>query len=214
MIKNIIVLSLAFCCFQLTAHNTQNALNTNYMHNENLANNGIETITLGGGCFWCLDALFKDLKGVTKVESGYAGGNVKNPSYKDVCSGTTGHVEVVQISFDPSIISLEDLLEVFWTIHDPTTLNRQGADIGTQYRSAIFYNNNNQKRIVENSRNNVASKLWDDPIVTQILPLSAFYKAEDYHQDYYQQNKTQAYCQIVINPKLKKLKEKFGNMLK
>ena len=173
-----------------------------------------QTITLGGGCFWCLDALFKDLKGVTKVESGYAGGNVKNPSYKDVCSGTTGHAEVVQISFDPSIISLDDLLEVFWTIHDPTTLNRQGADIGTQYRSAIFYNNNNQKSIVENSRKNVASKLWDDPIVTQIVPLGVFYKAEDSHQDYYQQNKSQAYCQIVINPKLKKLKEKFGNKLK
>ena len=214
MIKTTIVLFLALFSLQLNALNTNKALKTNYLHNVNLANNGIETITFGGGCFWCLDALFKDLKGVTKVESGYAGGNVKNPSYKDVCSGTTGHAEVVQISFDPSIISLDDLLEVFWTIHDPTTLNRQGADIGTQYRSAIFYNNNNQKSIVENSRKNVASKLWDDPIVTQIVPLGVFYKAEDSHQDYYQQNKSQAYCQIVINPKLKKLKEKFGNKLK
>lgn len=184
------------------------------MSNDHSDNNGIETITLGGGCFWCLDALFKDFKGVIKVEAGYTGGTVKNPSYKEVCNGTTGQAEVVQISFDPSIISLEDLLEVFWTIHDPTTLNRQGADIGTQYRSAIFFSNDKQKHVVEDSRNNVASKLWDDPIVTQILPLGAFYKAEEYHQDYYQQNKTQAYCQIVINPKLKKLKEKFRSKLK
>ena len=184
------------------------------MSNDHSDNNGIETITLGGGCFWCLDALFKDFNGVIKVEAGYTGGTVKNPSYKEVCNGTTGQAEVVQISFDPSIISLEDLLEVFWTIHDPTTLNRQGADIGTQYRSAIFFSNDKQKHVVEDSRNNVASKLWDDPIVTQILPLGAFYKAEEYHQDYYQQNKTQAYCQIVINPKLKKLKEKFRSKLK
>lgn len=173
-----------------------------------------EVITLGGGCFWCIEAVLLDLKGVDKVESGYAGGKVKNPGYKEVCSGMTGHTEVVQVTFDPSIISLEDLLEVFWTAHDPTTLNRQGADVGTQYRSAIYYNNATQKAIVEKSIKETASKIWDDPIITEVAPLSVFYPAEAYHQNYYNQNKNQPYCQVVINPKVKKIREKFASRLK
>lgn len=173
-----------------------------------------ETITLGGGCFWCIEAVLKDLKGVTKVVSGYSGGNTKNPTYREVSSGLSGHAEVVQITFDPSVIKLEDLLEVFFTLHDPTTLNRQGADVGTQYRSAIFYNSDRQKAVAEKVKSEVATKLWDDPIVTEISPLKEFYPAEDYHQNYYELNKSQPYCQIVINPKVKKLKEKFGSKLK
>jgi peptide-methionine (S)-S-oxide reductase len=201
-----------FACANKTSENKNkmesNLISANGFQNEN------ETITLAGGCFWCIEAVFRDLKGVSRVTSGYAGGNVKNPTYKDVCSGLTGHAEVVQISFDPKVIKLEDLLEVFWTIHDPTSLNRQGADVGTQYRSAIFYSNPAQKAIAEKSMIEVATQLWDDPIVTQVAPLKEFYPAEDYHQNYYELNKSQPYCQVVISPKIKKIKEKFGSKLK
>ncbi len=173
-----------------------------------------ETATLAGGCFWCLDAVYRMLKGVSKVESGYAGGQVANPSYKDVCSGTTGHAEVVRITFDPSVISYRDLLGVFFTIHDPTTLNRQGADVGTQYRSAIFYHSPEQKAtaeevIAEMTRNQV----WDDPIVTEVSPVEAYYAAEGYHQNYYAGNSDQPYCAVVIAPKVAKARKAFLDRL-
>lgn len=166
----------------------------------------METATLGGGCFWCTEAIFKRLKGVNSVVSGYAGGDMENPSYEKVSMGTTGHAEAIQIKFDESIIPYEKILEVFWATHDPTTLNRQGADVGTQYRSVIFYHNEKQKEIAE--------KLKQPSFVTQIIPYGKFYKAEDYQQDYYEKNKTAPYCQIVINPKIQKLLKEFEKDLK
>ena len=175
----------------------------------------LETATLGAGCFWCVEAIFLELNGVHQVVSGYAGGTVKNPSYQQVCTEMSGHAEVVQITFDPGIISFADLLYVFWRTHDPTTLNQQGADIGTQYRSVIFYHNEKQKTVAENSKRETdATGLWPNPIVTEIVPSADFYVAEEYHQNYYSLNSYQPYCQIVINPKLKKLKREFGNKLK
>ncbi|HEX5624573.1 MAG TPA: peptide-methionine (S)-S-oxide reductase MsrA [Saprospiraceae bacterium] len=173
-----------------------------------------EIATLGAGCFWCVEAIFQDLQGVLKVESGYSGGRVKNPSYREVCMGTTGHAEVVQVHFDPKQIRFEDILEVFWTTHDPTTLNRQGADSGTQYRSAIFYHNELQKAVAEKSKAEVATAIWDDPIVTEIAPFTDYYPAEEYHQNYYQYNAAEPYCQIVIAPKVQKFREKFASKLK
>ncbi len=158
----------------------------------------------GGGCFWCLEAVFQRVNGVQKVVSGYAGGRKENPTYREVCAGTTGHAEVVEIEFDPAVVSYEKLLEVFWECHDPTTLNRQGADEGTQYRSIILTLDDDQKRIAVRSREE-AQKDFHDPIVTEILPLTRFYPAEDYHQDYYNNNRTAGYCRVVIGPKLAKL---------
>lgn len=163
-----------------------------------------EHATLGGGCFWCLEAVFQRIPGVKSVTSGYAGGTVPSPTYKQVCTGTTGHAEVVQIEFDPSVLSYAHLLDMFWECHDPTTLNRQGADVGTQYRSVIFYHDEHQKEIAEKSKLE-AQKSFSDQIVTQIQPLKAFYKAEDYHQDYYNNNSNAPYCSFVIRPKLQKL---------
>ncbi len=177
------------------------------------APSSVEVATLGGGCFWCLEAVYQEMKGVLRVESGYAGGHVANPTYKEVCTGTTGHAEVVQITYDPSIVSYADLLEVFFTIHDPTTLNRQGNDVGTQYRSAIFYHDPEQKKIAEAAKK-AAAQLWPKPIVTEIAPLDRFYKAEDYHQNYYRNNPTQPYCIYVVGPKVDKFREKFRNWLK
>ena len=175
----------------------------------------LETATLGGGCFWCVEAIFQDLKGVHRVVSGYAGGAVENPTYQQVCTGNTGHAEVTQITYDPEVISYEDLLYVFWRTHDPTTLNRQGADVGTQYRSIILYHNEAQKAIAEKSRRETdASDLWPNPIVTEIAPLGAFYPAEDYHQDYYRQNRFQPYCLAVIDPKLRKFRKEFKEQLR
>lgn len=175
----------------------------------------LETATLGGGCFWCVEAVFLDLKGVHEAVSGYAGGQVANPSYEQVCTGKTGHAEVVQIKFDPDVISYEELLEVFWRTHDPTTLNRQGADVGPQYRSVIFYHNEEQKAIAEKSKAETdASDLWPNPIVTEISPLNRFYKAEQYHQDYYENNATQPYCRMVIDPKLAKFRQEFTDRLR
>ena len=175
----------------------------------------LEKATLGAGCFWCIEAIYQDVKGVYKVESGYAGGHVANPTYRQVCTGTTGHAEVAQITFDPEVISFEDILTIFWRTHDPTTLNRQGADVGTQYRSAIFYHNEEQKRIAEKSLAETdASGLWPNPIVTEVAPLDAFYVAEDYHQNYYNDNANQPYCRVVIDPKVRKFRKEFKDRLK
>jgi peptide-methionine (S)-S-oxide reductase len=169
----------------------------------------LETAVFGGGCFWCLDAQFKLVPGVKSVISGYAGGTSKNPSYEQVCSETTGHAEVVQIEFDPAVVNYEDLLRKFFRAHDPTTLNRQGADVGSSYRSIILYKGDNQKAIAEKVKAET-QKDWPDPIVTEIVPLQAFYKAEDYHQDYFAKNPEQGYCQLVVAPKVKKFEKMLG----
>lgn len=177
--------------------------------------NQIQVATLGGGCFWCLEAVFDDLIGVTDVVSGYSGGRVPDPSYKMVCSGTTGHAEVVQVSFDPGLVSYSDLLRVFFTIHDPTTMNRQGADVGTQYRSVIFYHALQQKQVAEQVMTEIAAeKIWERPLVTQLVPFEAFYPAEDYHQEYFVNNQFQPYCQVVIAPKVAKFRKLYQERLK
>jgi peptide-methionine (S)-S-oxide reductase len=174
-----------------------------------------ETAVLAGGCFWCLEAVYDELAGVEKVESGYAGGMVDSPSYEQVCTGTTGHAEVVRITYDPSVISYSDLLDVFFTIHDPTTLNRQGPDVGTQYRSAIFYDGPEQRAAAERKIAEVrAAGLWNNSIVTEVVPLREFYPAEEYHRDYYQRNPSQAYCRVVIAPKVAKARKHFLSRLK
>lgn len=174
-----------------------------------------ETATLGSGCFWCSEAMFQRLEGVIKVESGYSGGTVPNPTYEQVCTGRTGHAEVVQVTFDPAIISFREILNVFWKTHDPTTLNRQGNDAGTQYRSVIFYHSEEQKKTAEEYKKELEkAKVWDDPIVTEIAPFTAFYKAEGYHQDYYNNHEYQPYCMLVINPKLRKFQKEFEGKLK
>ncbi len=171
--------------------------------------------TFGAGCFWCIEAIFQELEGVIAVASGYTGGHVKNPSYKEVCAGTSGHAEVAQITYDPSQISYEELLEVFWQTHDPTTLNRQGNDVGTQYRSAIFYHNEKQKNLAEKSKAAAQeSGLWEDDIITEISLLGDYYEAEDYHQNYYKMNPNQPYCMLVINPKVEKFRKLFKDKLK
>jgi len=175
----------------------------------------LQVATLAGGCFWCLEAVFDELQGVVSVESGYSGGHVPYPTYQQVCEGDTGHAEVVQITFDPEIISYRDLLRVFFTIHDPTTLNRQGNDIGTQYRSAIFYHDEEQKKIAEEVIAELeAAHVWDDPIVTEVTPFEAFYRAEEYHQEYFARNRFQPYCQFVVAPKVAKFRQKFTEKLK
>ena len=171
-----------------------------------------ETATLGGGCFWCLEAVYENVKGVIDVVSGYAGGHTEHPDYRSVCSGQTGHAEVVQITYDPDVIGYEDLLKIFWTIHDPTTLNRQGADVGTQYRSVIFYHDEKQKEIAERSKKE-AQKHFKDPIVTEIVPLKKFWPAEEYHQDYFRKNPYQGYCQAVVAPKVEKAITHFPQFL-
>ena len=178
-------------------------------------NEGREVATLAGGCFWCLEAVYEQLRGVEKVESGYAGGHVQNPTYRQVSGGKTGHAEVVQVTYDPADVSFRQLLEVFFTIHDPTTLNRQGADVGPQYRSAIFYHDEGQRETAEDViREITAAGIWDKPIVTEVSPLDAFYKAEDYHQEYYRNNPYQPYCQVVIAPKVGKFRQKYLANLK
>jgi peptide-methionine (S)-S-oxide reductase len=178
-------------------------------------NTGKEVATLGGGCFWCLEAVFEQLRGVEKVESGYAGGSVANPSYQQVCGGGTGHVEVVQVTFDPTVVSFREVLDVFFATHDPTTLNRQGPDFGTQYRSAVFYHSPEQKRVAEERIVELnAAGIWDAPIVTEVVPLRAFYKAEDYHQGYFRDNPRQPYCQAVVAPKVAKFRKQFAGKLR
>ena len=174
-----------------------------------------EIATLGGGCFWCLEAVFDDLQGVLSVESGYAGGKNPNPTYKQVCSGTTNHAEVVRVRFDPAVLSYHDLLEIFFTIHDPTTLNRQGNDVGTQYRSVVFYHSPEQKETAEQViRELTKTGIWDGAIVTQVVPATDFYVAEDYHQEYFQNNASQPYCQFVVAPKVQKFRSKFAGRRK
>jgi peptide-methionine (S)-S-oxide reductase len=174
-----------------------------------------ERATLAGGCFWCLEAVYDQLRGVQDVQNGYAGGRRPNPTYEQVCTGTTGHAEVVQITYDPAQITFRDLLDVFFTIHDPTTLNRQGADVGSQYRSAIFYHDDEQKRIAEEVIRAVDdSRTWENPVVTEVVPLAEFYPAEPYHTDYFERNPTQGYCRVVIEPKVAKARSKFLTRLK
>ena len=178
-------------------------------------NTNLQTVTLAGGCFWCLEAVFDEVKGVHSVESGYAGGQMDNPSYRAVCNGDTGHAEVVQVHFDPNIVSYRDLLNMFFAIHDPTTMNRQGGDVGTQYRSAIFYHDDEQKKIAEELIKDLNSqKIWDKPIVTEVAKLDKFYIAEDYHQEYFARNPYQPYCQAVVAPKVSKFRKHFLDMLK
>jgi peptide-methionine (S)-S-oxide reductase len=178
------------------------------------SNMNTEIATFGAGCFWCVEAVFQELKGVIKVESGYMGGFTVNPTYREVCTGSTGHAEVTRITFDPKVISYESLLEVLWTTHDPTTLNRQGADSGTQYRSAVFYENEEQRVLAEKSKAEVATQIWDKPIVTEIVPAATFYPAEEYHQDYFANNPEAGYCRIVIAPKVQKVRSTFTDKLK
>ncbi len=174
-----------------------------------------EVATLAGGCFWCLQPVFDELKGVDRVAVGYAGGHVKNPSYEEVCTDTTGHAEAVEITFDPAVISFEDLLHIFFTVHNPTTLNRQGADMGTQYRSAVFYHTPEQKAAAERViRELHAQKVWGDPIVTEVTPFSNFFRAEEYHQDYYRKNPYAGYCLAVVRPKVSKFRKKYVERLK
>ncbi len=175
----------------------------------------LDTATLASGCFWCTHAIFERINGVVNVKSGYTGGKKENPTYKEVCNGTTGHAEGIELTFDPNIISYRNILEIFFYLHDPTTLNRQGADIGTQYRSAIFYHSESQRIDAETLKEELnASTIYSNPIVTQIAPASIFYVAEDYHQGYYENNSHQPYCQLVISPKLQKLKKTFETFLK
>jgi peptide-methionine (S)-S-oxide reductase len=183
---------------------------------DNMANGSArEVATLGGGCFWCLEAVYQELRGVEKVESGYSGGEVPNPTYRQVCSETTGHAEVVQVTFDPDEVSYKDILEVYFTIHDPTTLNRQGADVGTQYRSVIFYHDEEQKRIAEEVISDLEKeRIWNSPIVTEVAPFDEFYVAEDYHQDYFRNNGFQPYCQVIIAPKVAKFRKQHLERLK
>jgi peptide-methionine (S)-S-oxide reductase len=204
--KSIITLCLAVV-FASTYGQTTNKPKT--------MNTSEQLATFGGGCFWCTEAVFLDVKGVSKVESGYAGGTVKNPTYKEVSTGLTGHAEVIQITFDPKVVSYEVLLEIFWNTHDPTTLNRQGADEGTQYRSVVFYHNEDQKKVADQYKTQLeASKVYKNRIVTEISPLTNYYPAEDYHQNYYALNQGQGYCQYVIRPKVEKFRKQFQTKLK
>jgi len=204
--NNLFLISFIFLNIWFT-----NSLNTKEMKQ----NNKEEIAVFGAGCFWCVEAIFNELKGVKSVTPGYTGGKTTNPTYKEVCSGKTNHVEVAKIVFDPSVISYKELLEVFWKTHDPTTLNRQGADKGTQYRSAIFYTTPLQKEQAEFYKNELEkTKTWRNPIVTEIQPLTVFYPAEDYHNDYYKNNPEQGYCKMVIQPKVEKFKKAFEQKLK
>lgn len=206
LIINIIVLVVSFTC---TAK-SDSAIIEKGQDMDNL-----ELVTIGAGCFWCVEAVYQRLEGVEKVVSGYAGGDVDNPTYKEVCDGTTGHAEVCQISYNPEVISFDELLEIFWKTHDPTTLNRQGADVGTQYRSVIFYHSEEQKNLAEEYKSKLdKAEIYDDPIVTEISPISKFYPAEDYHQNYYNNNSSQPYCSYVITPKLEKFNKVFSDKIK
>ncbi|MGI0091664.1 MAG: peptide-methionine (S)-S-oxide reductase MsrA [Nitrososphaerales archaeon] len=175
----------------------------------------LQRATLGGGCFWCIEAVYSELKGIVRMESGYSGGRVPNPNYEQVCTDETGHAEVVQVTFDPSVISYREILQVFFSVHDPTTPDRQGADVGSQYRSVIFYENAEQKKIAEEIMSELAkSKVWDKPVVTELAPVDKFYKAEEYHQNYYENNPAQGYCQMVIAPKVSKFRKQYFDRLK
>jgi peptide-methionine (S)-S-oxide reductase len=210
----LITLVTLFSCAQ--KQKDKNNINKDMTTNVNgPVNAATETATFGTGCFWCTEAIFQQLEGVTKVTSGYSGGHVDKPSYKEVCTGTTGHAEVIQVQYDPKKISFDELLEVFWQTHDPTTLNRQGNDVGTQYRSVIFYHNNEQKEKATKYKAGLdTSGAFNNPIVTEISPITNFYAAENYHQDYYNQNGSQPYCNFVIRPKLEKFQKVFKSKIK
>lgn len=181
----------------------------------NTLSSTVATATFGGGCFWCTEAVFKDVRGVTKVTSGYAGGSVPNPSYEHVCDGSTGHAEVIQVEYDPSVVTYEQLLEIFFLTHDPTSMNRQGNDVGTQYRSVVFFTNDTEKQTAESVKARLDGEhIYDKPIVTEIVPFTNFYPAEDYHQNYFEKNPDQPYCQAVINPKVGKFRQRFAPLLK
>lgn len=185
------------------------------VENAQNGNNGLKTATFGAGCFWCVEAVFLELQGVTDVQSGYSGGKIKNPSYKEVCAGVTGHAEVTRISYDPQLVSFDELLEVFWQVHDPTTLNRQGGDVGTQYRSVVFYHDDEQRQKAEHYMAELdKSGAWPNPIVTEISPLINYYPAEDYHQNYFALHPEQAYCKMVVGPKVDKFRKAFRHKLK
>lgn len=195
---------------QKQSEDLNNNQKSNLMETKNL-----DTATFGGGCFWCVEAVYQQLNGVVSVASGYSGGQRANPTYEQVCSGATGHAEVIQIVYDTTKISFDELLQVFWTVHDPTTLNRQGADVGTQYRSVVFYHNEYQKEITESYIEKLNTEhAFNNPVVTEVSPFTAFYKAEDYHQNYYNDNQNQPYCSMVIQPKVEKFKKVFGDKLK
>lgn len=215
---NVPLIVLLFIGYLSNAQVVKNKVKKMNQENVKVENTALPTnkvATLAAGCFWCVEAVFQKLKGVEKVESGYMGGTLKNPTYKDVCTGQTGHAEVCQITYNPNIISFEELLEVFWKTHDPTTLNRQGGDIGTQYRSAVFYHDATQKQIAESIKNDLShSGAYDAPIVTTFEPASVFYKAEDYHQDYFNLNGHNPYCQMVVKPKVEKFKKVFSDRIK
>lgn len=209
--------AMATALFGTAACTSRNEIDsgTENLMSEVTTNDSLQVATFGSGCFWCTEAVFQQVDGVTKVESGYSGGKVKNPTYREVCTGMTGHAEVIQLTYDPAKVSFEELLEIFWQTHDPTTLNRQGADVGTQYRSAIFYHNAGQKELAEAYKKKLdESGAFDNPIVTEITPFSEFYKAEDYHQNYYNLNGSAPYCSFVIKPKLEKFKKVFSDKLK
>lgn len=189
-------------------------LSDTHMSSESMPD-GVQLATFGSGCFWCTEAIFLNVQGVLKVQSGYSGGKVENPTYRQVCTGTTGHAEVVQITYDPAVISFDELLEIFWKTHDPTTLNRQGADVGTQYRSVIFYHNEEQKTLAQHYKEKLNEEgAYNNPVVTEITPFESFYVAEDYHQNYYNLNGNAPYCTFVIQPKLEKFKKVFADKLK
>jgi len=213
MKKILTTLGLFTGLFSFAENNTTKIKN---MDNNNTINTAVmDTATFGTGCFWCTEAIFQEVEGVIKVTSGYSGGAVENPTYKEVCTGTTGHAECLNIVYDPAKISFDELLEIFWKVHDPTTLNRQGADVGTQYRSSIFYHNEAQKATAEKYKAELdKSGAWDKPIVTTLEPFVKFYAAEDYHQNYYNNNTGQGYCQFVIRPKLEKFEKVFKSKLK
>ena len=211
LILGIVTLFTSVSCGQ----KTENQKISKKMNEEKVNMTGMETITFGAGCFWCVEAVFQQIEGVVKVESGYSNGTTKNPSYREVCTGNTGHAEVVQVTFDPKKVSFDTILEIFWKTHDPTTLNRQGADEGTQYRSAVFYANEAQKQAAETWKKKLNDEhVFPNPIVTEITPLSNYSKAEDYHQDYYDLNGHNPYCQVVIKPKMDKLQKTFKDKLK
>ncbi len=196
-------------------YNIQAKTNRGCQRNKMSTNQQTEVATLAGGCFWCLEAVYRELRGVERVVSGYTGGDVAQPSYEQVCAGTTGHAEAVRVTFDPSVVSFRELLEVFFTIHDPTTLNRQGGDIGTQYRSAIYYHSPEQQAAAETVIAQLnADGVWDAPIVTELVPVAEFYPAEDYHQEYFERNPAQPYCRAIVAPKVAKFRSKFLSQLK
>lgn len=211
----IVLLFIGYLSNAQVVKNKVKKMNQENVKEENSSLSTNKVATLAAGCFWCVEAVFQKLKGVEKVESGYMGGTLKNPTYKDVCTGQTGHAEVCQITYNPNIISFEELLEVFWKTHDPTTLNRQGGDIGTQYRSTVFYHDATQKQIAENIKKDLSqSGAYDAPIVTTFEPASIFYKAENYHQDYFNLNGSNPYCQMVVKPKVEKFKKVFSDRIK